>query len=69
MFSILGIDFSTELLDIPKINYIKALVKVKKIINSWNYRHLTPLEKVRVIKTLILSKFRYPDVSNYPFQR
>ena len=58
-FSILGIDFSTELLNIPRINYNKALAKAKKIINSWNYRHWTPIGKITVIKTLILSNFTH----------
>ena len=58
-FSILGIDFSTELLDIPRINYNKGLAKANKIINSWNYRHLTPIGKITVIKTLILSNFTH----------
>ena len=30
-FSILGVDFSTELLDIPRIHYNKALAKAKKL--------------------------------------
>ena len=56
-FSILGITFSTDLHNIPCINYDKALAKAKKVINSWKYRNLTPIGKITVIKTLILSKF------------
>ena len=56
-FCILGINFSTNLMDIPRINYNKALAKATKVKNSWNYRYLTPIGKITVIKTLILSKF------------
>ena len=53
----MGITFSTDLHNIPHINYDKALAKAKKVINSWKYRNLTPIGKITVIKTLILSKF------------
>ena len=51
-FSILGITFSTDLHNIPHINYDKALAKAKKVINSWKYRNMTPISKITVIKKL-----------------
>ena len=58
-FNLLGINFSTELNMIPILNYQNAIAKAKKIINSWKFRYLTPIGKITVIKTLILSVFTH----------
>ena len=42
-----------------EINYNLALIKVKKTIAFWKKRSLTPLGKITVIKTLILSKLNH----------
>ena len=55
-FSLLGLEFSTSLAEIPSLNYAKALAKIKLEINKWKPRHLTPFGKITVIKTNILSK-------------
>jgi len=39
------------------INYDKYIVQSKDIIKHWNKRYLTPLGKITVIKTFIISKF------------
>ena len=62
-FSILGLTFSTRLIDIPNLNFNTALDKAKKVVNSWSYRQLTPLGKIAVIKSLILSKFVHLFIS------
>ena len=41
------------------LNYDRAIIKAKKIIKNWNTRHLSPLGKITVIKTLIASKFTH----------
>ena len=50
-FNLLGIHFSSDLTN--------SLGKAKKTINIWKFRHLTPTEKITVIKTLILSIFTH----------
>ena len=46
-FSILGLTFSTRLIDIPNLNFNTALDKAKKVVSSWSYRQWTPLGKTR----------------------
>ena len=58
-FNLLGINFSSNLSEMPDLNYENAIMKAKQIINSWRYRYLTPLGKITIIKTLILSKFTH----------
>ena len=58
-FTLLGLFFSTELSEMTKTNYEKAIVKAKQCLNSWRYRYLTPIGKITVVKTLILSKFTH----------
>ena len=55
-FTLLGIDFSTNLEVISEINYKKVLEKIRKIVNQWKTRHLTPIGRVAVIKTYIVSQ-------------
>ena len=56
-FTLLGITFSLNLDDMPSLNYSHAAEKVQKILNSWKGRILTPLGKITVIKTFVLSQF------------
>jgi len=68
-FKALGIIFSLNMSDIPDLNYSTRLPLIKKIINTWSRRTLTPFGKITVIKTLIVSKLVYlfsnlPDPSD-----
>ena len=56
-FTLLGIVFSTNLDLIPEINYLKAITKIKSFLKQWQYRNLTPIGKISLIKSTILSKF------------
>ena len=58
-FDLLGISFTMDLNNISNLNYDRAIIKARKIIKNWNTRHLTPLGKITVIKTLIASKFTH----------
>ena len=56
-FSLLGIQFSVNLNDIPHINFDIAMTKVKTELKSWKVRLLSLLGRITVLKTLILPKF------------
>ena len=58
-FNFLGVQFSVNLNDIPDLNYVKILDKSKTIIHNWKRRCLTPLGKITIIKTFIISNFNY----------
>ena len=55
-FTLLGIEFSTNLSIITERNYTKALEKIKKLVKTWSNRYLTPLGKITVIKTNLISQ-------------
>ena len=46
-------------LQIQKINYEGKLPEIQKLLNAWSKRHLTPLGKIAVIKSLVVSKITY----------
>ena len=58
-FDLLGITFSCNLNEMPDLNYSQALGRAKQTLNSWKFRCLTPIGKITVIKSLILSKFTH----------
>ena len=58
-FKLLGIEFSVNLATIPEINFNKAITRVNSIIHLWRNRSLTPIGKITVIKTLLLSQFNH----------
>ena len=57
-FSLLGINFSVELEKITNMNFNDVLTKIKSFIQQWNRRILTPIGRITVFKTLILSKLK-----------
>ena len=58
-FDLLGLHFSVDLENITTLNYLPILNKCQKIINQWKRRKLSPLGKITVIKTFILSSFNH----------
>ena len=58
-FKVLGIHFSVNTNEITNINFIGKLEEVKKEIGRWNKRNMTPLGKITIIKTLIVSKLTH----------
>ena len=58
-FSFLGINFSVNLDTIPELNFDIAMNKAKQLLNCWNSRYLTPIGRITVIKTMVLSKFNH----------
>ena len=55
-FKVLGVIFSTNIQEIVLLNYENKLVEMRKLLNAWARRQLTPFGKITVIKTLALSK-------------
>ena len=58
-FNLLGINFPNDMSELPRLNYVNALGKAEQIMNSWQYRYLTPIGKITIIKTLIVSIFTH----------
>ena len=58
-FKVLGVIFSTKTQDIGMLNYQGRIEEIKRSIARWKKRHITPLGKITIIKTLILSKLTY----------
>ena len=58
-FSLLGIDYTTKIDDMTEINFNKTLETCKIILRNWKKRNLTPIGKITVIKTFIISKFTH----------
>ena len=56
-FTALGIDYDVKnLKDITVSNIEKKIDSMKKLIQAWTYRNLTPLGRVTAAKSLVLSK-------------
>ena len=58
-FDLLGINFSVNLEEMTKLNYTPVIASIKKMICTWTQRHLTPIGKITIIKTLALSKLSH----------
>ena len=56
-FKLLGITFNVDLYQMPVINLNHILESTVSDIKRWQLRQLTPIGKITVLKTLILSKF------------
>ena len=55
-FTVLGIEFTANLKDITENNIKKAIEIVKKAMQQWESRYLTPFGKITVIKSILMSK-------------
>ena len=55
-FKILGVWFTQDLKDCETINYNEKFFEVKALFNTWSKRLITPLGRVAILKSLILSK-------------
>ena len=56
-FVLLGITFNVDLAKMPETNLNSALNKAETQLKIWKVRRLTPIGKITVLKSLILSKF------------
>ena len=58
-YKILGIWFSNDLSKLTEINTIDKMVEIKYLFKTWLKRTCTPLGRIAVLKSLILSKLIY----------
>ena len=56
-FTVLGVTFSTNVLDIWSLNFLPKYNSMEKLLGSWKRRRLTLIGKITVIKSLGISKF------------
>ena len=59
VFTILEIKFSTNIKEISEINFEKKLFEIKQVINRWMKRVITPLGRIAIIKSLLISKLNH----------
>ena len=62
-FTILGIKFSCNIDTIVDINYNNKLIEIEKEMKQWSKRILTPLGRLTVLKTLLVSKLNHLIIS------
>ena len=62
-FFILGIRFSCNLNNMIKLNYKEKLSQIEKELKQWSKRILTPLGRITILKTLIISKLNHLFIS------
>ena len=58
-FRVLGVVFSTNVYEIVLINYENKLSEIRKLLNTWSRRNITPLGKITVIKTMVISEITH----------
>ena len=62
-FKLLGVNFDVDLDKVIDINYSGKITQLKRIIQIWKRRYLTPLGKISVIKSLLLPLFNHLFIS------
>ena len=58
-FTLLGINFSVNLHEMELLNYGPRIKEIENIIKIWSKQTLTPVGKITIIKTLIISKLNH----------
>ena len=62
-FTLLGLEYSVDLLEMDTLNFNKSLNKCKHVLDAWQKRYLTPFGKITIVKTFILSLFTHMFIS------
>ena len=57
-FRLLGLDLDMNLENL-NINYENGIEAIKKLLNKWSYKFLTPYGRITIIKTLALPKITH----------
>ena len=73
IFQVLGVKFSTDTTQISSIKFEGKISEIRKILNNWGRRQITPRGKITVVKTLVLPKLTHlfvnlPDPSGDFFE-
>lgn len=55
-FDLLGIKFSISLEEMSELNYTPKLLEINKIMIQWKHSKLTPIGRLKTIKSLIVPK-------------
>jgi hypothetical protein len=63
IFRVLGVNFSTNIQTICELNFNDKLLTIQRCIKTWKKRHLTPLGKITIIKSLLMSKLTHLLIS------
>lgn len=68
-FTMLGIDFSVNLSEIEDLNYTPKIREIENVLKRWSNQVLSPIGKITIIKSLIISKLNHlflsiPNPSN-----
>ena len=58
-FSMLGVDFSLDLHEMPALNYSSIVEDIRKSMKQWSKRYLTVLGRIAVVKSLFISRFSH----------
>ena len=58
-FKVLGMWFTNDLTDCEKINYNDKFTEIKNLFRMWMKRCITPLGRIAILKSLILSKLTH----------
>ena len=58
-FKIVGIKFSTNIRSITNLNFDDKLNEIRRTLSKWKKRQITPIGKIAILKTLIMSKITH----------
>ena len=58
-FTILGITYTANLQDMEEINFDRKLENIEKEILQWSKRQISPLGRITVVKSILLSKLTH----------
>ena len=57
-FRLLGVDFDSDLAEMDN-NFRNRVDEIRKLFQSWLYRHLTAFDKIAILKSIVLSKLSH----------
>ena len=58
-FTLLGLHFPVNVDEIEKLNYTPKLKEIENTLQIWSKQILTPIGKITIIKSLIISKLNH----------
>ena len=68
-FTLLGIKYSVDLQGMETLNFEPKFKKIERTMKSWSNKYLSPIGKITIIKSLIISKLNHlfltlPNLNN-----